>query len=77
MPHDREVVGDEQVRELELVLQLLEQIDDLRLNRDVERRHGLIRDDEVRVERERPRKADALSLAARELVRVAPGGVLR
>ena len=58
-------------------LQLLEQVHDLRLDRDVERRDGLVADDEVRVERERPREPDALPLAARELVRVARGGVAR
>ena len=53
------------------LLQLLEQVDDLRLDRDVERRDRLVADDEVRVERERAREADALALAAGELVRVA------
>ena len=53
------------------LLELLEQVDDLRLDRDVERRDRLVGDDEVGVERERARDADALALAARELVRVA------
>src|SRR5205085_1608775 len=66
-----------EVRELELLLQPLEQVDDLRLDRDVERRDGLVGDDEVRVERERTREADPLPLAARELVRVAARGVGR
>jgi len=30
--NDRKVVGDEQVRELQLALQVLEQVDDLSLN---------------------------------------------
>ena len=77
VPDDCEVVRDEEVREAELALQLLEQVDDLRLDRDVERRHRLVADDEVRVERERAGDADALALAARELVRVARGGVGR
>jgi hypothetical protein len=75
VPDDREVVRDEEVRELEVLLQLLHQVDDLRLDRDVERRHRLVADDEVRVERQRAREPDALPLSPRELVRVAAGGV--
>ena len=66
---DAEVVRDEDVREVELVLQVVEQVDHLRLDRDVERRDRLVGDDQLRVQRERARDADALSLAARELVR--------
>ena len=69
--HDGQVVGDEQVGQAEVVLQVLEQVDDLRLDRDVERRHGLVEHDEPRLDRERPRHADALALAAGELVREA------
>ena len=57
------------------LLELLHQVDDLRLDRDVERRHGLVADEEVRVERERAGEADPLPLAAGELVRVARPGV--
>ena len=68
---DREVVRDEEVGELELVLQVDEQVQDLGLDRDVERRDRLVGDDQLRLERERARDADTLALAARELVRVA------
>ena len=68
---DVQVVGDEDVGEPELALQVLEQVQDLRLDRDVERRHRLVADDQLRVDRERARDADALALAARELVREA------
>ena len=68
---DAEVVGDEHVGEPELVLQVLEQVDDLRLDRDVEGRDGLVGDDHLRLQRERAGDADALALAARELVREA------
>ena len=40
------------------LLELLEQVDDLRLDRDVQRRDGLVGDDEVGVHRERARDAD-------------------
>ena len=71
VPHHREVVRDHHVGQPERVLQLLEQVDHLGLDRHVERRHRLVGDDQLRVERDRPGDADALALAAGELVRVA------
>ena len=68
---DAHVVGDEHVGQPELALELLQQVQDLGLDRDVERGDGLVADDEVGLEDERPGDADALALAARELVRVA------
>ena len=70
--HHREVVRDEQVREPEASLQVLQQVDDLRLDRDIERRYRLVADDEPRLHRDRARDADALALPAGEFVRVAP-----
>ena len=40
VPHDRQVVADEQERQAELALQAHQQIDDLRPDRDVERDTG-------------------------------------
>src|SRR4051812_40822283 len=62
---------DEDVGEAEVVLKRLEQVDHLRLDRDVECGDGLVGDDQLRPKRERTRDADALALAARELVREA------
>src|SRR5436309_2502074 len=62
---------DEQICQPELLLQVLEQVHDLRLNRYVERRHRLIAHDKLRIERKRPRDADPLALPAREFVRIA------
>ena len=73
--HDRKVVGDEQVGQPEVGLEVFEQVDDLRLNRHVERRDGLIGHDEGGLNGEGAGDADALPLAARELVRVAAGEV--
>ena len=56
---------------LPLALQLLDQVDDLRLDRHVERRDRLVGDDEVRIGGQRARDADALLLPAGELVRIA------
>ena len=66
---DPEVVRDEHVRQVELVLQVVEQVDDLRLDRDVECGDRLVGDDQLRVQREGAGDADALALAAGELVR--------
>ena len=73
--HHGEIVGDEDVGEPQPLLQLHEQVHHLRLDRHVERRDRLVADDEARVERERAGDADALALAAGELVRIALGHV--
>src|SRR5690606_17701246 len=73
MAHHRKIVRYEEVGEAEPFAQVLEQVDDLRLDRDVERRDRLVADDELRLERERARDADALPLPARHLVRIAIG----
>src|SRR5215211_2400555 len=67
----REVVGDEQVGQVPLPLELLHQVDDLRLDRDVKCRDGLVGHDKIRVDSEGPGNPDPLPLAARELVWVA------
>src|SRR5258708_34479348 len=54
------------------MLQIGEQIDDLRLDRHVERVDRLVAHDQSRVGGQRTSDADTLSLSARELVRVAP-----
>src|SRR5439155_6002992 len=66
-----QVVRDEDVCESELLLEVLEQVEDLRLHGDVERRDRLVAHDQLRVDSERPRDADALSLTTRKLMREA------
>src|SRR6185503_7635607 len=68
---DGQVVGDEQVREVHAALQVAQQVDDLRLDGDVEGRHRLVGDDEPRVHGQGAGDTDALSLAAGELVGIA------
>src|SRR5450759_2576804 len=53
-----------------LALQVDQQVDHLGLDRDVERRDRLVAYDQARSERQRPRDANALALAAGELVRI-------
>ena len=64
-----EIVGDEDVGQPEFVLEVGEEIEDLRLHGDVERRHRLVADDELGPQCERTGDADPLTLSARELVR--------
>ena len=65
-------MSDEQIRHAELLLQLLEHVDYLRLYRNVERGDRLVADDELGIDGEGPRYADPLALTAGEFVRVAP-----
>ncbi len=71
MPHDGQVVGDEQVGEAKPVLQFLQQVHDPGLDGDVECRHGFVEHQHLGVEGEGPRDADTLPLATGELVREA------
>ena len=71
LAHDGQVVGDEQVGDAEVLLQVLEQVQDLGLDRDVEGGDGLVADDELRPKGDRAGDPDALALAAGELIRVA------
>src|SRR5688572_9059900 len=74
MLNEPQVVGDEEIGEPELFLQLEEQIHHLRLNRHIERRYRLVGNDERRIERERPGHPYSLALATAELVRIAIEG---
>ena len=67
----REVVRDEEAGEAEVALEVAQQVEDRRLHRDVERRDGLVGDQQRRLHGEGAREADALALPAGELVRVA------
>lgn len=48
LAHHREVVADEQNGEIERIAQILEQIEDLRLNGNVQRRCRLVADEKTR-----------------------------
>ncbi len=74
MLDEAQIVRNEQVRKTQFLLELDQQVDDLRLDRHVERRNRFIGDDERRVQREGTRDTDALALAAAELVRIAIDG---
>ena len=58
-------VRDEEVGQPELLLQVLEQVDDLRLDRHVQRADRLVANDELRLHRQGAGDADALPLSPR------------
>src|SRR5690349_16136554 len=70
-PHDREVVADEEQAHLRLAPQALEERQDLALRRPIERAQGLVAYEEAWLQDRGARDGDALTLSARELVRVA------
>jgi len=72
---DAEIVSDEEIAQTQIRLQILQHVDDLRLNGYVQRGHGFVTDDELGVGGQGAGDADALALTAGELVRVA-GGLL-
>ena len=74
--HHRQVVGDEQIGESTIALEILQQVHHLRLHADVQRADRLVADDEARFHGQGARNANALALAAGKFVRVA-AGILR
>ena len=71
MLNNGQVVRNEQVTQISLFLQFLEQVDDLRLNGNIQRGYRLVADDKFRIQSECTRDADSLSLATGELVGIA------
>src|SRR6185437_1765093 len=69
VPNDPEIVGDEDVGQLELPLEIVQEVQHLGLDRDVERRDRFVSHDQLRVQGERPGDPDPLALPTRELVR--------
>ena len=72
-PHDSKVMRDKQVGEPKITLQFFQQVQHLRLNRDVQSRCGLVADNEVWPRCKRPSDGDPLTLTARELMWKASG----
>ena len=70
-------MGDQHQRHAALALQAAQQIEDLRLDRDVKRRGGFIGDQQLGVARDGHGNHDPLVHATRQLVRVGPQASLR
>src|SRR3546814_19329661 len=66
------MVGDEETGKAESSSQPLQELDHIRLARDVERRQRLVADDHFRSERDGAGYGDALPMSAGALVWVAP-----
>ena len=73
--HGRQVVGDEQAAEAAVALEVGEEVEDGRLDGDVEGRGRLVRDEQVGADGQRAGEGDPLALSAGEFVRM-PVGVL-
>src|SRR4051812_9204976 len=68
---DTQIVCDKDDRKTKPFTQFREQLQHLGLNRNVECRDWLVRDEYVRFERERARNSDSLALPSGKLVRIA------
>jgi len=66
-------VGDEQVGEAKLLLEVFQQVDHLRLDGDIQRGDGFIADNQRGVQRKGAGHTHPLPLTARKFVRVAVG----
>ena len=75
--HDAQIMGNEQVGKAELLTKLHQQIDYLRLNRDIESRNRLIANDELRFHCHSARNANPLALPAGKLVGITINHVRR
>ncbi len=71
LPHDGQIVRDEQIADQELFLQLPEQLQNLRLHGNVESRHGFIKHYELRPDSESARDSNALALTSGKCRRLA------
>ena len=74
---DAEIVGDEHHRHVAATLQVADQLENLRLRRDVQRRRRLVGDQHGRLQRQRHGDHRALTLAAGQLMRIGAHRPLR
>lgn len=70
VPNHPEIVRDENVRQPHVAFQVVEQVDDLRLHRNIERRNRLVRHHETRIHHQRAGDADPLPLTAGKRMRI-------
>ena len=73
---DRQIMGDQQQRHAEAVAQIPQQLQDVRLDRHVERGGRLVGDQDVGLVGDRHRDHDPLALPARKLMRIGAEPVL-
>src|SRR5215831_15530979 len=75
--HDVQIMRDEQIRQVQLLLQLHEEIQHLRFDRFIEGRNGLIENDQARSQSQGTGNVHALLLPTGEFVRIARPEQLR
>ncbi len=73
---DAEIVGDQQDRRADFLVQFAEQFEHLLLHRDVERSGGFVGDDDARPASDCHGDHDALALAAGQFVRIGTHGAI-
>src|SRR5207253_7299435 len=73
MPNHRQVVSNEQIGQAESFAQILEEVNDLSLYRNIECGDRLVADDELRFQGQGTGDPDSLPLAAGHFMRVTVG----
>ena len=71
MLDNTQIMGDKEVGQFMLFLQLLEQVDDLCLDGDIQSGDGLVADNKFRIQSKSTGDADALPLSAGKLMGIA------
>jgi hypothetical protein len=69
--HERQIMGNEEIRKAQLLTKVAQEVDHLSADRNVEGTHGLVQDDQLRFHGQGPGDPDALSLTATEFVGIA------
>jgi hypothetical protein len=73
-PHHPQIMADEDIADPIAALQIAQQLDDLHLNRHIQRAGRLIQHHQFRPQDHRPGNGDTLTLPARKLMRIARHG---
>ena len=73
----RQIMCDEKVGQVVFFLQILEQVDDLRLDGNIQCGYRLIADDKLRFTSQCPGDTDPLTLSSGKLMRVSIDGFFR
>ena len=76
MQYRRQIVGDEEITDAKLPLQILQQIHDLGPDGDIQGRYRFVQNDQLGVERQGPGNGNALPLSAAKFMREQIDGAL-
>ena len=71
VPNDRKIMCDEQIAEVKILLQFAQKIQNLRLNRKIERTYGLVANNESWLNHKCTGDGDSLPLPTGKVCRVA------